>query len=307
MKKTHSLTALFLLYVILVLSVPLKAQQDSTSRMVPIGLEAFEVMRQFFDYDKNIPLDVQIVQRLDKPGYVREKIVFAGTRYSRVPGYLAMPKAGASPYPCVLQLHGLTSSKESWWEESGVMGQLTRQLLEAGFAVLSLDAEYHGERLVNNDFKSPLSFIENGWFVRSRDMMIQTAIEYRRAIDYLATRPEIDTARIGIVGYSMGGIMTFNLSAVEPRIKTSVAAVAPIITVPYLATAVHNSAPYITKQPFLMLMGKRDERNYSIDAAQRLYKLIPGNRKDLVFYESGHMLPGEWTSRATEWMKKYLK
>lgn len=263
-------------------------------------------MRGFYEYDKDIPLEVQIVEQLDKLEYIREKIVFSGTRFSRVPGYLAIPKSEASYYPCVLQIHGLNSSKESWWGENGTMGQLTRQLLASGFAVLSLDAEYHGERLGNNDFESPRSFIEKGWFVRSRDMIIQTVIEYRRAIDYLATRVEIDTSRIGIIGYSMGGMMTFSLSAVDPRIKASVACVPPIITVPYLATAVHNFAPYITNQPFLMLMAENDERNYSMDAAQRLHELIISNKKDLVFYESGHMLPGEWANRATEWMEKYL-
>jgi dienelactone hydrolase len=279
---------------------------ESTSEMTPIGPEAFQVMRQFFEYDKGIPLNVQLIERVDKPAYIREKIVFTGTRFSRVPGYLAIPKNGSDSHPCVIQIHGLTSSKESWWDENGSMNQLTRQLLEAGFAVLSLDAEYHGERVAKNDYESPTGLLDKGWFVSMRDMMIQTTIEYRRAIDYLESRSDIDTSKIGIIGYSMGGIMIFHLSAVDPRVKVSVAAVTPIITVPYLATSVYNFAPYINK-PFLMLMGTKDIRNYTQTSAQWLLELIPGKTRNLIFFDSEHMLPVEWTNRATEWMEKYLK
>src|SRR5690606_30426828 len=218
----------------------LQAQNDNTSDMTPVRAEAFEVMRQFFEYDLSIPLEARVVNKLEKPGYVREKIVFRNTTGGQVPGYLAIPKIKTGPYPCVLLVHGLTSSKESWWEENSPMGKLTEDLLASGYAVLSLDAEYHGERVINNNFESPLSILEKGWFVRSRDMMIQSVIEYRRAMDYLATRAEIDTSRIGVVGYCMGGIMTFILSATDSRVRMAVACVSPIITVPYLPTAVHN-------------------------------------------------------------------
>lgn len=194
----------------------LQAQNVNTSDMTPVGPEAFEVMRQFFEYDKSIPLEARVVDKLERPGFVREKIAFRNTSGGQVPGYLAIPKIKTGPYPCVLLIHGLSSSKESWWEENSPMGKLTEGLLASGYAVLSLDAEYHGERVINNNFDSPLSILEKGWFVRSRDMMIQSTIEYRRAMDYLDTRAEIDTSRIGVIGYSMGGIMTFILSATDP-------------------------------------------------------------------------------------------
>lgn len=310
MNKRLLLIIFLLIHTILLFCTPSKAQNDSTFTMAPIGSEAFEVMRHFFNYDRDIPLEVRIVDRLDESEYVREKIVFRGIRNSRVPAYLAIPKSSASPYPCVMLLHGIGSSKESWWEDNSFQsgGQLTKQLLASGFAVLSLDAEYHGERLANNDYESSMVFtFEKGWFLRTRDMVVQSVIENRRAIDYLATRVEIDTARIGMIGYSMGGMMTFNLAAVDPRIKASVACVTPILKDQYSAMAVHYFAPYVMSQPFLMLMGNTDQRNYTKEEAQQLHDFIRSDSKDLVFYESGHKLPTEWTKRATEWMEKYLR
>lgn len=310
MKKRYSIVIFVLINTFFFPSTSLKAQNDSSSTIQPIGSEAFEVMSQFFAYDQDIPLEASIVERIDEPEYVREKIVFRGPRNSRVPGYLAIPKKGSSSYPCILQLHGIGSSKESWWEDNSFSsgGQLTKELLKSGFAVLSLDAEYHGERLANNDFESPEVFtFQKGWYLRTRDMVVQSVVEYRRAIDYLASRVEIDTAKLGIIGYSMGGMMTFHLTAMDPRIKVAVASVTPVLKEPHSAMAVHNFASSITNQPFLMLMGNTDRRNYTEVEAQQLHHIINSNIKRLVFYDSGHQLPSEWTKKATEWMEKYLK
>ncbi|NLF02197.1 MAG: prolyl oligopeptidase family serine peptidase, partial [Anaerolineales bacterium] len=45
--------------------------------------------------------------------------------------------------------------------------------------------------------------------------------DMQRCIDYLETRPEVDSNRIGMMGLSQGGTMTTWTSAVEPRIKAA--------------------------------------------------------------------------------------
>ncbi|MBS1237846.1 MAG: Acetyl xylan esterase, partial [Deltaproteobacteria bacterium] len=42
-----------------------------------------------------------------------------------------------------------------------------------------------------------------------------------RALDYLATRPEVDSERIGVTGISGGGVMTWLLTALDGRIKAA--------------------------------------------------------------------------------------
>lgn len=64
------------------------------------------------------------------------------------------------------------------------------------------------------------------------------------------------------------------LTAVDTRIKAAVAAVTPILKEPHSAMAVHNFASFITNQPFLMLMGNTDERNYTKVEAQQLHDMI---------------------------------
>ena len=87
-------------------------------------------------------------------------------------------------------------------------GLVTHELLSAGFAVLALDIQYHGDRIDNNDYESPEVILGQELWNKLTMMLIESAIDYRRTIDYLETRPEIDTSRIGLIGYSLGGIMT---------------------------------------------------------------------------------------------------
>lgn len=53
-------------------------------------------------------------------------------------------------------------------------------------------------------------------------MVVQSTLEYRRALDYLETRKEIDSERIGAIGYSLGSVVTFILTAIDERVKTTV-------------------------------------------------------------------------------------
>ncbi len=311
MKYTAVHTITFLFYISISFFPGFIVAQESDSIAInPIKSKAFKVMAQFFDYDKSIPLEARIVNKDEETNYSREKIVFQGPGNSRVPGYLAIPKEGNGPYQCVLLLHGVGDSKESWWKENSFNsgGLLTKQLIDSGFAVLSLDAEYHGERMLNNDYESADVFIfQKGWIMRARDMIVQTVIEYRRAMDYLATREEIDATGFGAIGYSMGGMMVFNLSAVDSRINVSVASVTPVLKEPFSALAVYNFAPFVDKSSFLMLMGESDSRNYTKNDGQRLYDLIKSRDKEIKWFDSGHKLPDEWTNRASGWMLQYLK
>lgn len=304
------------------------AQEPSVSDFTPASPDAFAAILQFYQYDSTIPLDLKIVQEPSfHPKKSREKIVFTGVNDKRVPGYLELPKSGNAPYPCILLIHGLSSSKDEWWEMGTPVhhGEVTQSLLESGFAVAALDAEYHGERIKDNDYESPDQMIfVHGWSNRYGNMILHSVLDYRRLMDYLATRSEIDSTRIGVIGYSMGGAMTFLLTAVDERVKTSVACVTPpnsktlfkmtgmpfspetVLAFRLGATSPNNFAHAIGSRPFLMLMAKQDIY-YTEEEANQLYQLIPGPTKELRFFDSGHELPVDYVPKATGWFQTHLK
>jgi dienelactone hydrolase len=268
--------------------------------------EAFQAIAQFYDYDRELPLDARVVGRDELPDAVREKIVFDGVRDSRVPALLGIPKAGSGPHPLVLQIDGLTGSKDRWWEEGAWShgGELTHALLALGIAVLAIDAQYHGERGAGNDFASPgdMSWGPEPLPNRFREMVVQSTVEARRALDYAATRSEIDASRIGVIGISMGGIMTFALAGLDPRVSAAVACVTPPRTASALAP--QTFAPRV-RAPFLMLMGRADDY-YDAAQTRTLYGLLGSASKDLVVYDGGHQLPAEYTQRAVAWLARHL-
>jgi dienelactone hydrolase len=282
-------------------------QAPATGPVAVASAEVFRAVSQFYEYDRAAPLQAEVVAKQDFPTYTREKIVFTGTQRSRVPGYLALPKSGAAPFPVVLLIDGVGGSKERWFQEdSWPRGTLvTEALIASGIAVLALDARFHGERAAENDYRAPRFSARPA----DREMITQSIVEHRRAIDYLSGRAEIDSTRIGALGLSMGGIMTFALTAMDGRIRAAVAGVTPIAPMKEAAAipiAPQTFAGAIRDTPILMLMGRTDGF-YTVDDARQLFAAIPSSRKDLVIYDSGHRLPPEYAPRAVEWLRTHLR
>jgi pimeloyl-ACP methyl ester carboxylesterase len=61
---------------------------------------------------------------------------------------------------------------------------------------------------------------------REIDLSVQrfraAVIDLRRLLDWAETRPEIDSGRIGIIGFSMGALVGANLAGNDPRVDTAV-------------------------------------------------------------------------------------
>jgi predicted esterase len=209
----------------------------------------------------------------------------------------------------MILLHAGAGAKDDWWtDDSFVRGlSLVNNLLSSGIVVMALDAEAHGERAIDSDFIS----ISKIWFeqkliYKTSNIWLQSTKDYNQALDYLLTRKEIDSSRIGIMGYSMGGAMTSYLCTQVPQIKIAV-----MCSVPPSANEISSSiyplnfAPRIPDIPVLLLFGKRDEL-FSATQAKEFETLIKSRKKKVIFYDSGHFLPKEYLKDAYEWIKLNL-
>lgn len=279
-----------------------------------LGAEAAAAVRHLFDYDARIPLEARIVEKSDEDGAMREKIVFRGAQGFLVPGYLQIPAAPSSARPCVLLLHGWSGSKESWYQDGGYIsgGNMRQALLRAGYAVLALDAQCHGDRIAQNDFAPVNHYIDpdqkqprRGYFTQ-REIYVQTVIDYRRAIDYVATRSEIDHHRLAVAGYSMGATQGVLLLAVEPRVQAAVLCALPADPSKWSLIAPQNYLHHIGNRPVLMCMGRGDSM-CSEAQARGLFGLLDSQAHQLLFFDSGHKLPTDYVKPAVAWIKKHVK
>lgn len=276
-----------------------------TASAEALNPQAYGLLKSIYSYDQSYPLNARIVGTFTHGAATFEKLVFDSFHDGRVPGLLALPPEGEGPFPVVLLLHGLTGNKSQWLEDDFTHGgELSAALLQQGYAVLALDAQYHGDRAVYNDHIDAGEMVfKRGWGVRYANMLTQSVVDYRRAIDYLATRDEIDSSRIGLVGYSMGGHMAFILGAVEERIQATVACVVPHSAGMPMAAAAF--ARDMGADPLLLLMAKNDQF-YSVDEAMALFDAVPGDVKTIRFYDSGHSLPAGYTADAVQWLQGKL-
>ncbi|MFO1019883.1 MAG: alpha/beta fold hydrolase [Planctomycetales bacterium] len=288
--------------------------KDGIATLEQVSEEANQVLFKFYDYEKSIPLETRVVDHIEKEGFIREKIVYRGVQGFWVPAYLQYPAKTTQPIPCVLLLHGWSGSKEHWWNDGGYLhgGEMRKSLLNAGYAVFAPDAQCHGDRIAVNDYAVVNHYADpalgtsprKGYFNQS-EIYLQSVRDFRRAIDVLETRKEINPKRIGSCGYSMGGAHTLMLMGVEPRIKVGVAAVPPAIRKQLPQIAPQNFVRGLGDRPLRTIMGITDPL-CPVEQARGLQALMNPKTCDQVLIDAGHKLPESWVPQATEWLKKHL-
>ena len=144
-----------------------------------------------------------------------------------VPIVLYKAEKATGRLPVVIVLHGTGGTKE-------LMEPYLVAFAGMGFLAVAIDARYHGERVTGGAHKS-LEYqeaITRAW--REKDPHKQehpfyydTVWDLWRTLDYLQTRSDVDPKRIGMIGFSMGGIETWLCAATDPRVAVAV----PIIAV----------------------------------------------------------------------------
>lgn len=284
------------LFLVALAAEPAAAQQ-------PVGDDGFAILSQLFTYDAALPLNARTLEPFDTIGFTRQKFMMDGWRDSRVPGLIAIPKTAAARHPVVVLIDGIGGWKERWWQQtSWNRGRvLIDSLLASGYAVAMIDAPASGERTHENDYVTAETFIAK--FSQLRDMELQNTIEHRRLLDYLATRPDVDTTRVGALGLSLGGMTTFYLGAFEPRLKVAVAGVTPMQRIPDLFLPVHYAGR--VRIPMLMLAGRTDTF-YTQAQVERVLGLLSAKEKKLIWYDTGHRLPESYAGDAVTWFRTNL-
>ena len=121
------------------------------------------------------------------------------------------------------------------------------------------------------------------------DELVGRITDLRRGLDYLATRPDIDSSRIGFFGPSAGGQIGLVLAAVEPRYQAVAlmgAGLPALVRQVFAAANPINFAAHI-KPPKLMMHGKYDEDTPLLSAGMPLFDLLR-QPKEIVLFEGGH-------------------
>jgi dienelactone hydrolase len=181
-------------------------------------------------YDRpKTPLNVQLRGTIERPGYVVERISFESLPKVYVTANLYLPTDRDGPVPAVIYVCGHAFSPfgaKTSYQRHG------HTLARHGYAAMVIDpiqiAETAG--LHHGVFNQEMY----EWYTRAYSPAGLEVWNVIRALDYLETRPEIDSQRFAITGRSGGAAMSWFSAAVEPRIK----AVVPIMGIGTYAVSV---------------------------------------------------------------------
>ena len=174
---------------------------------------------KIIDHPRVAPLPEVRVLTANGLRLVHEHISFSVEPTQRVTGLLMKSLGSSGRQPVVIQLHGTGGNKEQ------LRTRLTT-LANRGFVAVAIDGRYHGERAGNAPgLDTPYATaIFNAYKTgREHPFFYDTVFDVMRLIDYLETRSDVDATRIGLGGFSKGGVETYLAAAVEPRIAVAVA------------------------------------------------------------------------------------
>jgi dienelactone hydrolase len=173
------------------------------------------------------PLNPTILSDVDCGAYVRQTVEYAVEEGERVKSFVLLPKNASGTAPAVIAHHQHAGQFDLGKSEVvGLAGNPDQaygaELAERGYVVMAPDA---------------LAFEERNWsvmegqaeyyelasrLVRGQTLLGKVLHDVRVALDYLATRPEVDPSRIGFIGHSYGGRMAIWASAFDERIRAAV-------------------------------------------------------------------------------------
>ena len=158
------------------------------------------------------PLNEEL-QEADYPalGVDVYQVHYDGWRGARVCGWYLVPQR-EGPFPALVQYHGYSGSK----------GEVHAYLAWAlqGYAVLAVDVR--GQSGNSSDPGPYTGGHITGWMTQGildpREYYYRGAyVDCVRAVDFVASRDEVDAAHIGLMGVSQGGGLTLAVAALDDR------------------------------------------------------------------------------------------
>lgn len=287
---------------------------------------------------------VKTLSREDRGDYWLEKFQFDNGAGAVVPGYLLLPKGGPAKAPAVLYCHWhggeYNLGKEELFESRHTPVPPGPALARQGYVVLAIDAYCFGERNGqgpdgpgDKGKEGELTACKfNLWVGRSLWGMIVR--DDLMALDYLASRPEVDSGRIGVMGMSMGATRTWWLMALDERLRTGVAICC--LTrfqnlIQHENIHVHSMFYYvpdllahfdaegiialIAPRPVLFMDGDKDATSpvdgiHAVESAVRPVYGLYGqetNFESIVYPGQGHLYTPAMWAKTLEWLDQRLK
>ena len=155
-------------------------------------------------------LDVKIITSERLATLTRKKITYLSSKGDRVPAYLLIPHGIRKPRPAMLCLHGTSGPRGRTAGVGKPYPTYTLELARRGYVTIAPDYTLLGE---NQTDPAEVGYVSG---------TMKGVFNHLRAVDLLASLPEVDADRIGCCGLSLGGHNALFIGVFDPRLKVVV-------------------------------------------------------------------------------------
>ncbi len=264
----------------------IEVKQRDYWKATPVSDDVFRAYSALYAYDKG-DTNPQVQKVAETERWSHEKITIdAAYGPERFAVHLYLPKNAKPPFQTVVYFPGAGAFLDDKLDLRGF--EETRGFLVTGGRALAFPI-YKGMYERRDGMipgRTPPAF--------QRDHQIAWVKDLGRLLDYLETRSDIDSSRIGYFGDSLGGVEGAILPALEKRIKAEILQSGGLqLTVRYQPEADPFNFIRHVKIPVLMLNGRYDA-SFPVETSQRaLFQFLgtPAKDKRHLIYEGGHEGP----------------
>ena len=216
------------------LSFRAKNQREATAWQKQLRAKVTELLGGF--PETRSPLNAKTLEVTDFPTYRRERFTFESRPGMGVLAYLLTPVKAQQPLPAVVCVPGhgrgvddiigvdeygkLRDTKEGYQHDFAL------QAVEHGMAAVAIEPMAFGCRRDARTAAKGLGTSACQPVAGAALLLGETMIGWRvydvmRLIDWIGTRPELDSQRVGCMGISGGGTCTLFASALDLRIRAA--------------------------------------------------------------------------------------
>lgn len=168
----------------------------------------------------------RLVTKEQHDGYIIERLVLDLNGSEPVPALLLVPNQRRDPAPGVLFIHwhgGMYDlGKEQLLRGTPVQPAYAPICAELGLVTLAIDSWCFGERKHDPDGQKGEHDAFKLMLWRGQTLWGMMMFDEFQALSYLAGRPEVDAARLGAFGMSMGATKAWWLAALDPRVSLTI-------------------------------------------------------------------------------------
>jgi dienelactone hydrolase len=290
--------------------------------------------------EERTPLHAQTLEVREYPAYRREKFVFESRPGVWVLGYLLTPK-GHGPFAPVIALpghgrgvddivgideHGRDRTVKAAYEYDYAI-----QIVEHGMAAVAIEPVAFGCRRdaitkAKGQATSACQPVGGSALLLGQTILGWRVYDTMRTIDWIATRPELDAARVGCLGCSGGGTCTLFTAALDTRVRAAMASSSlntfrdSIMSVSHCIdnyvpgilnwAEMHDVAGLVAPRPLFAEGGLRDDifpiaaTRASFERVKKVYEILgAADRAELEVFDGPH---GFWGKRGLPFLAQHL-